>query len=108
FAELLTGVSQGDRVLVRKPTPGEIIDRPWDKAELASVGLELTADGKVMPMGGAKPAGGPGSKTAAMPGMKPGGPKVAGPPAAGTPAPAAPATDKPAAPAIATPEPAKA
>ncbi|MGQ0626893.1 MAG: hypothetical protein ACT4PL_02190 [Phycisphaerales bacterium] len=57
FAEIAVGVTEGDRVLVRKPTPAEVLDTPWAKAELTAVGLDLSSDGKVIPMGGAGPGG---------------------------------------------------
>jgi len=76
FAEILVGVAEGERVLLREPVPGEVVDQPWDKAKLALVGLNLLPDGRVLPFAGAgRPAisGGPGG---------PGGPSLPGGPGA--------------------------
>ncbi len=62
YAEILAGIDAGIDVLLRQPSAGEIIDRPWDKAELELVGLTLDEEGnpaRVMPPGmgaGARPA----------------------------------------------------
>lgn len=62
YAEIVAGLDAGDDVLLRQPTAGEIIDRPWNKPELELVGLTLDDDGNpVRPMpkgmtGGAQPA----------------------------------------------------
>lgn len=68
--EILAGLKEGQRVLVRAPLPGELFEREggmWDKAELAAVGLNLLADGRIEPIGGMRspgggnPAGAPGT-----------------------------------------------
>ncbi|MCA9271597.1 MAG: HlyD family efflux transporter periplasmic adaptor subunit [Phycisphaerales bacterium] len=62
YAEILAGIEQGDDVLLRQPTAGEIIDKDWNQAELELVGLTLDEEGNpVRPMpagmnGGAQPA----------------------------------------------------
>lgn len=103
FAEVTIGVSQGDRVLIREPAAGEVIEQPWEKAELAAVGLVLLPDGRVMPAGGppgggGRPGGGGGRPGGAAPGGIPpsgsGGPTTAAPAPSGTPA-AAPGTGRP-------------
>lgn len=50
-AEILAGIDSGLDVLLRDPSAGEIIDEPWDKAELELVGLTLDEDGNPARMG---------------------------------------------------------
>ena len=88
FAEILVGVAEGERVLLREPVPGEVVDQPWDKAKLALVGLNLLPDGRVLPFAGAgRPAisGGPGGPS--LPGGPgaPSGPGMGRAPAGATP-----------------------
>lgn len=45
LAEVTVGLSAGDRVLLREPSPGEVIGRPWDETQLKDVGFALK-DGK--------------------------------------------------------------
>ena len=52
FAEILAGLSEGQTVLLRDPTPGEAISQPWDKAKLELAGYQLDKDGQVVPEGG--------------------------------------------------------
>jgi multidrug resistance efflux pump len=52
FAEITAGLTAGARVLVRKAEAGEVDETPWQKTELAAVGLDLSPDGKVVPAGG--------------------------------------------------------
>lgn len=58
FAEIRAGLSPGERVLLRKPNAGEIVDKTWDPQQLAAVGLELNSSGDIVPAGGAGGAGG--------------------------------------------------
>lgn len=83
FAEVLFGVGEGDRVLVREAQASEIIDAPWDKKALSAVGLMVLPDGRIMPAGGGGSGGGGGLGGAGRGGV--------GPPAAGAPKPAVPA-----------------
>lgn len=46
FAEILAGVEQGARVLLREPASGEVLKADWKPAELEAVGLALDEDGK--------------------------------------------------------------
>lgn len=78
FAEILRGVDEGTRVLLREPLPGEVADEKWSKDELAAVGLSLMGDGRIVPIGG-----GPGAAGAAAPGGGNGAPAGARPPGAG-------------------------
>ncbi len=90
FAEITVGIAEGDRVLIRDAQPSEIIDQPWNKKELAAVGLNVLPDGRIMPTGG--PGGGPGGGrppatmqgAPAGPGTTAAGPTAASP--AGSPA----------------------
>ncbi len=79
FAEIRAGLSAGERVLIRRPEPIEVLARNWDQSEIAAVGLKIDEQGNVTPTGGAgqRPSGRPGS---GRPGGGQGGPP---PPATG-------------------------
>jgi len=94
FAEIKTGINEGDSVLVRKPTPSEVLDKPWNQAQLAAVGLDLSPDGKIIPLGGAGPGGGGGGDKPGRVGNR----AAAAKPAAAKPDAAKPDAAKPAAP----------
>jgi HlyD family secretion protein len=66
FAEIKVGVEPGQRVLIRKPEPAEILSRNWETAELAAVGLKMNDQGTIVPEGG--PAGAPPAGMAGGPG----------------------------------------
>lgn len=59
YAEIRTGVSPGERVLIRKPEPAEVIAKNFDEKELASVGLKTNEQGVIVPIDGGM-RGGPG------------------------------------------------
>lgn len=44
-AEIMNGLEIGDQVLLRSPTPGEIISKPWDEAQLTLAGYTLDEEG---------------------------------------------------------------
>lgn len=44
--EILAGLVEGDRVLIREPEGGEVLPEPWDAAKLELVGLKLGEDGQ--------------------------------------------------------------
>lgn len=46
FAQVLKGVSEGDRVLVRQPQPGEVLAGEWDPAALTLAGYTLNDEGR--------------------------------------------------------------
>lgn len=48
-AEVLAGLSEGDRVLVRSPEPGEVHGREWTEAKLEVVGFTLDDGGQPVP-----------------------------------------------------------
>ncbi len=48
-AEVLAGLSAGDRVLVRAPEPGEVLGKGWNEARLATVGYTLDESGQPVP-----------------------------------------------------------
>lgn len=48
-AEVLAGLSPGDRVLVRSPEPGEVHGRGWTEAKLQAVGYTLDESGQPVP-----------------------------------------------------------
>lgn len=60
FAQILAGLKEGERVLLRKPDAGEVVNRPWTSEELAAVGLELDDKGQIVMAAGARGPGGPG------------------------------------------------
>ncbi|MCC6320689.1 MAG: HlyD family efflux transporter periplasmic adaptor subunit [Phycisphaerales bacterium] len=72
FAEIKVGLQSGERVLLRKPDAGELVNRGqgWNPAELAAVGLEINSSGDIVPsaaaiaarQGGAEGRGGPGRR----------------------------------------------
>jgi len=81
FAEVVAGLEPGQRVLLREPTPGEVIQEPWDPAQLKLVGFQVGADGKPQVIGsgpGGKPGSGPpmGRGGAGEPGGAPGAPEA--------------------------------
>lgn len=62
-AEIVKGLTEGQLVLVREPSPAEVIAQPWARAELESVGYTVGEDGlPVTPQGpgsrGRTPGGG--------------------------------------------------
>lgn len=56
FAQITAGLEDGTRVLVRQPTPTEIIQAPWDETQLKIAGFKLE-DGKAVPIAGIKSPG---------------------------------------------------
>lgn len=70
FAEVRAGVEPGERILLRKPEPSELVSRTWDPKDLAAVGLQLNEMGDIVPIA---TAGGPGGPNAGRgPGKAPG------------------------------------
>ena len=105
FAETTAGIAEGERVLLRDAEPGEILDKPWDKAALAAVGLALQADGRVLAVGG-RPTGMPGNARPPQSGDVRPNPSMPGParPSATQPAPTATPSTTPSTPTAAKPE----
>lgn len=60
FAAINAGLAAGERVLLRKPDAGEVVNKPWDTQELAAVGLEIDERGQIA-MIGRPGAGAPGA-----------------------------------------------
>jgi len=61
FAEIKVGLNEGERVLLRKPDPSELLDKgtaSWKLSELAIVGLEINASGDIVPTAAAMAARG--------------------------------------------------
>jgi len=77
YAEVTAGIEANTPVLIREPSPGEVLSEPWREAQLKLVGLKLDEGGAPVPIGGM-----------AMPGSgRPGGPGGGGPAAStGSPA----------------------
>lgn len=58
YASIAAGLSAGDRVLLRKPLPAEVINQAWNPGELAAVGLGFNEQGQVVPVEGSAGTGG--------------------------------------------------
>lgn len=97
-AELRAGISAGTIVLLRDPTSGEKVNRPWDLEQLKVAGYKLDENGRVVAEGPPRGAGSGGAR-----GGAPGGPAAANRPAGNRPAAGAGGGGAPAAPAVATP-----
>lgn len=52
YVEILAGLEDGDRVLVREPAPAEVIQEAWDPEELRMAGFELDDKGEPRPTSG--------------------------------------------------------
>jgi HlyD family secretion protein len=78
LAEVAAGVKDGERVLLRKPGAGEVLDRDFSDAELVAVGLKRGDSGQLVLVNS---EGGPG-KGGRRAGMKAGGPGGKGAPEA--------------------------
>lgn len=50
-AEVVAGLTEGDRVLVRTPDAGEVLPRSWDPSRLEAVGFRLDESGQPVPSG---------------------------------------------------------
>lgn len=99
FAEIKAGLEEGTRVLVRQPQPNEVLQSPWDEAQLKLAGLKFGADGKVVAIAPPKmPGGGPmkmgGAPAGTVIAEKPGEVKIEGATVA-VPAPAGETTAQP-------------
>jgi len=60
IAEILGGLAEGEVALLRKPAPGEVISKPWDREQLLAAGYTLDDNGQVLAQrgpgkGGPKP-----------------------------------------------------
>jgi len=82
FVEIVGGLTEGQRVLVRRPLDGEVAQSAWDAAQLAAVGLKMDEQGRVVPVAGAGGPGGPGN---GGPGGRRGGRPEGGGPSSGAP-----------------------
>lgn len=97
YAEITAGLEAGKRVLVRQPTPAEVLDTPWDPEQLKVCGLKLNDKGEPVPLnpggGRGRPGGrGPATEVAGGPPGAPAQPaQAAGAPEPGDTVAAAPA-----------------
>lgn len=82
ISEVAAGISEGQVVLLREPTAGEVLSKPWDKAQLEVAGYTQGEDGVAYVTGKGPP--GKGGKSAKVP--APGGKADAHPQASATPA----------------------
>ncbi len=48
-AEVLAGLEPGRVILIREPTPNEVLSRPWDVEVLKTLGYRIGDDGKPLP-----------------------------------------------------------
>jgi HlyD family secretion protein len=53
YAQITAGLDEGSRVLVRQPSPAEIVQAPWNEAQLKLAGFKLE-DGKAVPIAGGR------------------------------------------------------
>lgn len=93
FAEVVAGIAPGTPVLIRQPSPAEVLADPWRPDQLKAVGLELDDNGVPRPIGGLMPGGngapgngapgGPPMNGAGGNGMPGGSPSMGGPGAGG-------------------------
>lgn len=60
YAEVMAGVEPGTTVLLRDPTPAEVLAGPWDKARLELAGYSIDEKGNPVVGGGRGPARGAG------------------------------------------------
>lgn len=81
-AEILAGLEGGERVLLREPQPGEIIDQPFTEAQLAAVaapeGEEEGAEAQVVTAGAPGMPGVPGQRGNRQAGQQRGGNDIQG------------------------------
>jgi len=56
-AEIVAGLSESQIVLLREPTPGEVLGRAWDKVQLAAAGYTVGEDGIPYPTDAGSPRG---------------------------------------------------
>lgn len=60
-AQIIAGLDEGDRVLLRDPQPGEVIDQDWDEEQLVAAGYSLDDEGNpIAPIRSRPGRGGPG------------------------------------------------
>ncbi len=52
IAEISAGLAEGDPVLIREPSAGEVLAEPWSREVLLAVGYKIGEDGKVIAEGG--------------------------------------------------------
>lgn len=52
YAEATAGIEANTPVLIREPSPGEVLSEPWNEAQLKLVGLQLDDSGSPVPIGG--------------------------------------------------------
>lgn len=70
FAQVLAGVSEGESVLLRQPSAGEVMGGSWDKAKLELAGYKLGENGEPIAEGGGRGMNSPPGKRG------PGGPRI--------------------------------
>ncbi len=49
LAEIPAGLTDGTRVLLREPAPGEVLNLPWDDAQLTAAGYKRDENGEIVP-----------------------------------------------------------
>lgn len=70
LAEIRAGVSEGATVLLREPTPAEILREPWNEAQLTLAGYKKNEEGQIIAEGAGQGSPPPGN---AGRGRRPGG-----------------------------------
>lgn len=74
FAQIVNGLGEGDRVLLREPLPGEVIEEPWNPELLAAAGYALDEEGKPVVLRPERPAAPRGQRPPQSNGETPGRP----------------------------------
>ena len=73
LAEVSAGLDEGRIVLVRTPSPGEVLQGEWIETELASAGYSRDAEGNIVAPRRGRPGGMPPGMAGGPPGGMPGG-----------------------------------
>jgi HlyD family secretion protein len=75
LGEVVAGLQEGERVLLRKPSPGEVLESEYTDAQLVAVGLKREASGQLVMVnsGGQGPGNRPGGNRRGGGGGRPGG-----------------------------------
>lgn len=67
-SEITAGITEGQVVLLREPTAGEVLSKPWDKAQLEIAGYTMGEDGVAFVTGKGPPGKGGRGKAAKVAG----------------------------------------
>lgn len=57
YAQIAAGLEEGERVLIREPKAGEVVEGPWDEQQLADAGYSLDEEGNPIAPRRGRPGG---------------------------------------------------